>query len=738
MTIRFDYSNDEISSSPTVLVHGSTDRLRTGVIQFINNDNKVFPPGQFEVNNGQFIAHLHLSPGEPNRFKVQVFEGIINGTGFAEFRSNHARDEGELVMQYKPGNNKPYFMCLVVAADSPGVYDMPKYRLNRGEVPSIDMAVRKLKVMSRLYQAYCQDEMRRNGFGNRTFSFIEEQSHHQGVFGYNVDSPAPHQEVKIFILRSEHPVSYIRDKNRAQQGKGATDGSWTWKHAIDLVKKSPEIIGFQKQYKTKVQVAAMYLDSHWDKQQQLITAHAALGGGTGEMQMSVFGSHGLHSFPNNFPQVTPAFLDATHLTTNEVANDCNQCGTSWECLNICSGAFLHEIGHGLGCPHQVNGIMLRDYVRFNRAFVTRENQCLRTNSNGAVIGTDGRWDGDCHWNFQDIMRFLYHASFALPIDDFDHVVRTTMTPDDCPENVGPSALKVDGGVVVKSQIGFYSIECKTDGLARFSVNFPPKRYGGPGLQHQLYLTYDKLADDFRRANPKDFRDNFEVTCMSLAGDWNSGNFKEWVQPKPDDIVEGNYGCGPVKAYKSAPLGNYKNTKQQAFFDGSSLTKIEVFTHYAVRGIRFTWKGGENAGSESKPDVPPRAPPKVPARDYLKNKLESKFEKLGLGGGGGHRAVAAPQGPVSGGTSSIGRLESNRNEFNLEPGEHIVRIHVRSGAWVDGVSFETNRRRSQWFGKADGGQGHVLEVPDDRDYQICGMYCGVGDWMDAIGMLYTHR
>ena len=46
---------------------------------------------------------------------------------------------------------------------------------------------------------------------------------------------------------------------------------------------------------------------------------------------------------SKFPLVTPSFLDATHLTTTEVANDCNECGTSWECLNICLGAFYTKL-----------------------------------------------------------------------------------------------------------------------------------------------------------------------------------------------------------------------------------------------------------------------------------------------------------------------------------------------------------------------------------------------------------
>lgn len=207
MAISFNYQNNEIVSSPTVIVSGSTSTgLAKGVISFVNNDNKVFPPQYFEVNNGQFKAIVHVSPNENNVFKVEILDnGYINQFGFVEYAKGqpHIVDRGELTLLFYPlPNNKPVHLCIIRGKDSNNTYDMPHYRLKRGEAPTLENAIKKLKVAGRLMQAYTQDEMRSVGFSNRSFQFVEETVHDQSIFGYKVNSPTPHQEVKVHVLTS--------------------------------------------------------------------------------------------------------------------------------------------------------------------------------------------------------------------------------------------------------------------------------------------------------------------------------------------------------------------------------------------------------------------------------------------------------------------------------------------------------------------------------------------------------
>ncbi|EGW31506.1 uncharacterized protein SPAPADRAFT_140608 [Spathaspora passalidarum NRRL Y-27907] len=717
MGITFNYRNDEIVSSPTVIVSGRTSTgIDQGLISFTNNNNKVFPPLYFEVNNnGNFKAVIHVAPGEPNVFKVEVYDnGYIAGHGFPEYRGTpRVLDSRSLTLVFNPlPDNKVVHLCLIKGRDSNGSFDMPGYKLNAGERPSVELAIKKLKVGARLMQAFTQEEMRINGFSNRCFQFAEEITNDQSIFGYNVKSPTPHAEVKIHVLTSPLSVAELRDPNKAQQNPNASDSGFTFSHAIDLVKQCPDI----KEGGTSVQAACIYLDSTYDTKNDLILTHAALGGGTDEVAMAVFGSHGLHSWANNFARVTPCFLDDTQLSKREVANDCDECGTSWECYNITLGAFMHEIGHSLGCPHQVDGVMLRDYVWLNRSFMTRELQCLRRNTKGAVIGTNGKWDKECHWNRLDLMRFLYHDSFGLPIDQFEKLYTTTKRNDDDYNGLSaPSkyALSKDE-IVVKSRGGIFLVEIITKDLARYSREFFPPFYGGRGLPTELKINYNEYLNELRRAS-KDSDDKYDVRILTTAGDLYISNFKEDLT-RHGEIIRSDFGLnrGQLEGIKGELLGQSKDHEMHYVgFNIDSVYKVRVYSGMALDGFRFYFKSG---GSQLS------AAPKVPPRNYLKRFQE--VLTLSDSSGGDDQ------------TALVGNEKQNYSEYLVPSGEVIAKFHVRNGAWVDGIGFETNKGTlSPIYGNSNGGHLSIVETPS-HDFKIVGIYSYMGGWIDGMGVIYA--
>ncbi|KAK6200394.1 zinc metallo proteinase [Scheffersomyces amazonensis] len=722
MTITLNYTDGEIVSSPTVIINGKTSTgIDHGIISFTNNSNKVFPPQFAEIStHGNFKAIVHVSPDEINEFKIEVASnGYINPLGFAEYKGDNAQiiDHGSLKLTFKPLNNKPVHLCLIVGKDSPGTFDMPKYKLNRGETNDLDSAIRRLKVGGRLMQAFTQDEFRNVGLSNRSFQFTEEIQDFQGIYGYNVSSPTPHQEIKIHVLRSPKTVAELRDPNIAQQNPHATDNGGLFSHALDLIKSTPELFNKFKQNGTAIQCACMYLDSTWDISNKLILTHAALGGGIDEIKLAIFGSHGLHSWPISFPRVIPSFLDATHLSINEVANDCNQCGTSWECLNITLGAFMHEIGHLFGSPHQVDGVMLRDYMWLNRSFMTRELECLRTNSRGAHVDPAGQWPKVCHWNLLDLIRYLHHDSFALPIDSFGKVYATTQAPNNSyVDNKNPSSYTLpDGGAVIKSDSGIFLVEYITDDLARASQIFYPQTYGGPGFQHEISIDFNSSYNFVKQKTPN-AKDDFSVRILSLGGDLFIDNFKAHCDSAKGDIIESDFGLnrGKIKGYKSALLGRKNNSSQRVIgFDIKTIYKIRIYHGNALDGVRFYFKQPSN----------PQAPPKVPPRNYLsglKNLVSNNSSS------GDDKVV------------TLGNERPHYSDFTLNPGEEINKFHFRNGAWIDAIQFETNTGRiSPTYGKVGGGHLSTLEVPN-KQFTIVGMYGFVGSWMDGIGIVYTHN
>lgn len=150
-------------------------------------------------------------------------------------------------------------------------------------------------------------------------------------------------EAKVHVVRSSKTVAEIRDHDLAQQNPGAKRPGDLFGIAADAVRDYFKPAAGQKQY-----VSVLFLDSHYDKEAGLITGHAALGGVVGDIQLAIFGSQALQSYPSSFEEVVPAFTDCTPTDTNHVANDCNESGSSWEAANIGIGAHLHETGHLFG------------------------------------------------------------------------------------------------------------------------------------------------------------------------------------------------------------------------------------------------------------------------------------------------------------------------------------------------------------------------------------------------------
>ncbi|GMF04988.1 unnamed protein product [Ambrosiozyma monospora] len=297
----------------------------------------------------------------------------------------------------------------------------------------------------------------------------------------------------------------------------------------------------------------LILDAHWDKRQNLILGHAALGGGDDRIRLAIFGSQGVHSWPVYWEGIQRAFSDCTRLNVDEVANDCNECAQYWECLTVSLGAFLHEIGHSLGCPHQENGVMLRDYVSMNRKFLSEERNCVRTNKGrwGPVLTKD-----EPGWNRLDLVRFLYHPAFAVPGDFGDPEFR----PPELRVNQGMRLPPgVDGGpnfvavnenrLQIISDTGTYLIEIHVGEWSRLHYEYLPKKAcNGLGAQRFIELDYDvlqkQLAPQWRGKTVK-----LEVLCAGFCQK-SIDDLQKFLRERSSPIP----GFGGHMVRKSEPLG----------------------------------------------------------------------------------------------------------------------------------------------------------------------------------------
>ena len=481
----------------------------------------------------------------------------------------------------------PLQLVILLAKDSPGTFDAVPARIER-EGNGLETAIRKFRMAAYLWQAFTAEQMFRNKLGRRVFRMEEEWV--TGTSNYrDRENGTMRSEAKVHVIRCSKTVAELRDLDLAQQYPGAKRNGELFGIAIEAVKDYFKPLPGQKQY-----VSVLLLDAHWNKAAKTITGHAALGGGGGDIQLAIFGSHALQSYPSSIEEVVPAFSDCTPTDTNYVANDCNESGSNWEAANIGIGAHLHETGHLFGCPHQENGIMLREYVTLNRSFTTREPYSTRTKSKGGLVLPKD----ECGWHRLDCLRFRGHPCFALPTDP--------ARPSDDSVQVWP----VDNGnVIVTAALGVAYLEIFTEGdeFCRNWLEFGDGNGNGP-IQKQIILTEQEL----RNRLPEDKRKSkLKVSIKSCGGASHDVDDFGLLASKASRFKLSN---GQL-AFRSSKLGLSQmegSRPEEVVFDSviqqtKLMTQVRVYHGFALDGIEFIYedstsqlfgkRGGKPGGSE---------------------------------------------------------------------------------------------------------------------------------------------
>lgn len=433
--------------------------------------------------------------------------------------------------------------------------------------------------------------MNRNGFGRRCFR-LEEEWQTGSLTRRDLETGQMRNEAKVHIVRSQKTVQELRDLNRAQQNEKGTSRGDLFSIAMDAVRSHFNPMEGQKHY-----ISVLLLDAHWDTRLKTITGHAALGGGAGGIQLSIFGSQALQSYPSSIEEVVPAFSDCTRTNTDFVANDCNESGSNWEAANVGIGAHLHETGHMFGCPHQESGIMLRDYVQLNRTFLCREPYSTRTRLPGRRLCLP---KDECGWHRLDTLRFKYHPCFRLPTD-------LNLGNDDSIQVWG-----VDNGkVVVTAPSGVAFIELFTEGddICHAWIEYSNSDGGAVGpLPRQVVLVESDL-----RARLPDDKKNARLSLLIHSAGQSLHKIDDFGKLKSKGSIiklpNGQHG------YRGSRLGSSTEAASQpeqiilesALIQTKLLTSIKVFHGLAVDGVEFLYedsssqmfgkRGGKANGSE---------------------------------------------------------------------------------------------------------------------------------------------
>lgn len=182
-----------------------------------------------------------------------------------------------------PLASPPLQLVILLGKDSPGTFDAVPARTEK-EGNGLETAIRKFRMAAYLWQAFTAEQMFRNKLGRRVFRMEEEWV--TGTSNYrDRETGTMRSEAKIHIVRSSKTLAELRDPDLAQQNPTAKRSGDLFGIASEAVRDYFKPHPGQKQY-----VSVLLLDAHWDNQTKLITGHAALGGGGGEIQLAIFGS----------------------------------------------------------------------------------------------------------------------------------------------------------------------------------------------------------------------------------------------------------------------------------------------------------------------------------------------------------------------------------------------------------------------------------------------------------------
>lgn len=300
----------------------------------------------------------------------------------------------------------------MVAKDSPLAIDCPprKYSGISSAHSSLEAAIAKFRVTAYMWQALTAEELRKNGLGRRSFR-LEEEWAADSLSQSFTHKVAMQSTAKIHLIRTDKTVAELRDAQVAQQNSNG-------RRRDDLHKIFSEALlahGGPFASEAKPVVAGLILDSHYDAENKMILAHAALGAhNPNGLSLGIFGSHLTYSWPRFIEEVPDCLLDES-APGDRVGNDNGECESMWEACSVGQGAFLHEVGHAFSAPH-TSGIMARGYSKeWPKCFLGKTAYCVHDKTKGIEPVTPTTAN-DCRWDIRDILRFVNLPHFRQPAD----------------------------------------------------------------------------------------------------------------------------------------------------------------------------------------------------------------------------------------------------------------------------------------------------------------------------------
>jgi hypothetical protein len=592
----------------------------------VSRPDMAFPPTVWPVYGAQFKALIYLLPG-PNTICFEYQRPGSSGT----------HRLSTVLYMFDPKNAPPLQLAIVVAKDFPDASDCGPGVREEEEVKTLEMAIRRFRTAAYLWQSFTAEQMAKNGLGRRTFRFDEEWTNgtsHPRDF----DEHTMRSEARVHIIRTDKTIAEMRDLERAQQDTNAPGKGALVDTVAAALRGHFRMIPGQKQY-----VATLLLDAYHDTKEKTTTGHTAFGGQVdNDLHLAMFGSHCLQYYPSTIYEVVQAFGDCSPTDLKILADGVNVTGSSWEAATYGIGAHLREVGHLLGSPVQETGIMARDFVALNRAFVMRESYSTRTKSKGGPIETKD----EPAWHRLDLLRYRFHALFRNATDKIPY-------PDGT----------VHGWPVDKDKL----LITASSGLLYTQIFAGGEEFSSKWIEHprdgHMMRRATLVEAQLREHLPEGKRRaKLKVVVRSMGGgELVIEDFHHLCTASSLKLTPGPLGKWAYRGTKIGSSGLEGSEPQEIVLSNALasvnriMTSVTVYHDTAVGGLEFHYDDGSSQ----------------------------------LFGKRGARKDGKPNG--------------DRFIMDIRNAEVIVGFTIRAGSWIDAIQIITSTsRRSDFYGNISGG------------------------------------
>ncbi|KAI2007239.1 hypothetical protein LOZ49_004693 [Ophidiomyces ophidiicola] len=622
----------------------------------INLLNDSFPSTIWPVQGSQFKALLHLVPG-PNKIRLDFFSHQI---------PNATAHQSTINVNYLPMIEcPPLHLIILLGKDSLKKSDsQPEQSLRNHD--ELDIPIRKYRMAAYLWQAFTQEQMYRNNFARRSFRF-EEEWQTGTLSSRDTISYRMRNEAKIHVIRCDKTAAELRALSLEHSSDLPEGESKLFKVAKEA------ILGyFNPKLNQKTYVTALILDSYPGS--EIVTRHAAVGH---DVNLAIFGSHALHTYPSCIEEVISAFADSTEIDSNFPSSQHQERTAMWEVASANIGAHLREIGRMFGCQQQDSGIMGQDYLQFSRSFMSWIPYRKKNKEDGQRLCLA---QDESNWHRLDALRFRLHPCF-----------RHLSDPVPC-FNGSLQVWPVDGGkIVLTSQAGiaFIEVYTKGDAVCKAYLDYMSGELGNinNGLSKQVTL----VDDDIRTRIPNSPKTTKNIKLVIYSGSLYCHAIDDLFQlkSKASTIKLPNGQTG----YRGNQLGSavLPGTAAEdlildfAMIQTKLLISIKVFhSPLSVSGIEFHY---EDATIQ-----------------FFGNR-STQF-------------------------SDVSELV-----LDTRKGELLTGFYIRAAQSVDGLGVITNMGKINGvFGNPSAGTGHTLIAP--RGYKIAGISGLIGENIDGFSLIIT--